>query len=292
MKGGRSGHSPVSVLYMSGKILVIGGDARIDRLCTSMQRDGLNVRRYTEDMALKTALGEADIVILGLPVSTDGETVCAPQLLQPILMKDLFRLMNNRQLLLGGKFSEKDRTLLEVYGIPYADYLCREEMEIANAIPTAEGAIQIAMEELPITLNGATAVVTGYGRIGKYLSKILKDLGADTTVFARKLSDFALIKAAGLTPAPYNLLPEAAAYADVIFNTVPAKVIGKSVLENMRGGLIIDLAGGSGGVDAEAARTLGVRVIRALSLPGKVAPVTAGEIIKETIYNIFRESGE
>ncbi len=277
---------------MSGKILVIGGDARIDRLCTSMQRDGLEVRRYTEDMALKTALGGADIVILGLPVSADGETVNAPQLLRPILMKDLFRLMNNRQLLLGGKIGEKARTMLEVYGIPYVDYLTREEFEIANAIPTAEGAIQIAMEELPITLHGANAVVTGYGRIGRYLSGLLLGLGAKTTVFARKASDMALIKAAGLTAAPYKLLPEAAAYADVIFNTVPAKIIGKSVLANMRGGLIIDLAGGGGGVDGETAGEIGVSVIRALGLPGKVAPVTAGEIIKETIYNIFREAGE
>lgn len=277
---------------MSGKILVIGGDARIDRLCTSMQRDGLEVRRYTEDMALKTALSGADIVVLGLPVSTDGETVSAPQLLRPILMKDLFRLMNNRQLLLGGKIGEKARTLLEVYGIPYVDYLTREEFEIANAIPTAEGAIQIAMEELPITLNGANVVVTGYGRIGKYLSRLLKCMGAKTTVFARKPSDIALIKAEGLIAAPYGMLPEAAAYADVIFNTVPAKVIDKSVLVNMRGGLIIDLAGSGGGVDTETAGEIGVSVIRALSLPGKVAPVTAGEIIKETIYNIFREAGE
>ncbi len=291
MKGGGSGSS-VSVIYMSGKILVIGGDARIDRLCTSMQRDGHEVRRYTEDMALKTALGGADIVVLGLPVSTDGETVSAPQLLRPILMKDLFRLMNDRQLLLGGKIGEKARAMLEVYDIPYVDYLTREEFEIANAIPTAEGAVQIAMEELPITLHGANAIVTGYGRIGKYLSKILRDLGAKVTVFARKPSDFALIRAASLTAAPYSLLPEAAAIADVIFNTVPAKIIDKAVLANMRGGLIIDLAGSGGGVDAETAGEIGVSVIRALSLPGKVAPITAGEIIKETIYNIFREAGD
>ncbi len=277
---------------MSGKILVIGGDARIDRLCASMQRDGLEVRRYTEDMALKTALSGADIVVLGLPVSTDGETVSAPQLLRPILMKDLFRLMNDRQLLLGGKIGEKAKTLLEVYGIPYVDYLAREEFEIANAIPTAEGAVQIAMEELPVTIHGCNAIVTGYGRIGKYLSKLLRDMGARTTVFARKPADFALIRAAGLTPAPYSMLPEAAACADVIFNTVPAKVIDKTVLVNMRGGLIIDLASSGGGVDTETAGEIGVSVIRALSLPGKVAPVTAGEIIKETVYNIFREAGE
>ena len=56
--------------------------------------------------------------------------------------------------------------------------------------------------------------------------------------------------------------------------------------------LIIDLASKPGGVDMDAARDLGVKVIWALGLPGKVAPVTAGNIIKETICNIFSESGE
>ena len=39
----------------------------------------------------------------------------------------------------------------------------------------------------------------------------------------------------------------------------------------------------------EAAEELGIRVIPALSLPGRVAPKTAGEIIKETIYHMMEE---
>ena len=45
------------------------------------------------------------------------------------------------------------------------------------------------------------------------------------------------------------------------------------------------------GVDFEAAARLGVRAIWALSLPGRVAPVTAGRSIRNTIYNILRELG-
>lgn len=47
----------------------------------------------------------------------------------------------------------------------------------------------------------------------------------------------------------------------------------------------------SRGVDMEAARQLGVKVIWALSLPGKTAPVTAGRAILNTIYNILQEQG-
>ncbi len=274
------------------KILILGGDDRIDRLYDLMRADRCSVSRYSEDMTLKSALGQADIVILGLPASADGESVFAPQLRQPILMNDLFRMMNSRQLLLGGKFSEKELAMMRVYGLNFADYLRREEFEIANAVPTAEGAIQLAMEALPFSLHGANAVITGYGRIGKYLAGLLRSLGANVTVFARKEKDFALIRSASLTPAPYEYLAEAAQCSDVVFNTVPAKIIGEEALDALRGGLIIDLAGEGGGVDSQLAGEKGVRVIRAGGLPGKVAPVTAGKIIKETIYNIFREKGE
>lgn len=47
----------------------------------------------------------------------------------------------------------------------------------------------------------------------------------------------------------------------------------------------------SGGVDFDAAKEIGVKVIWALSLPGKVAPVTSGMIIKDTITNIINEMG-
>ena len=46
------------------------------------------------------------------------------------------------------------------------------------------------------------------------------------------------------------------------------------------------------GVDFEAADALGLTVIWALSLPGKVAPATAGAAIKSTIYNMLREQGQ
>ena len=55
--------------------------------------------------------------------------------------------------------------------------------------------------------------------------------------------------------------------------------------------VIIDLASGSGGIDFKYAKLLDIKVIRALSLPGKIAPQTAGIIIKNTISNILTELG-
>ena len=79
---------------------------------------------------------------------------------------------------------------------------------------------------------------------------------------------------------------------DLVVNTVPVRVLREAQLEDLkRGCLILDLASKPGGVDLAAAGDLGLTVIWALSLPGKVAPVTAGKSIKTTIYNILTELG-
>lgn len=43
------------------------------------------------------------------------------------------------------------------------------------------------------------------------------------------------------------------------------------------------------GADFEAASKCGIKVIWALSLPAKTAPVTAGKIVAETVENILSE---
>ena len=51
--------------------------------------------------------------------------------------------------------------------------------------------------------------------------------------------------------------------------------------------LLIDLASAPGGIDMEAAKKKGIKAIWALALPGKVAPITTAEIIKDSIYNVL-----
>ena len=44
-----------------------------------------------------------------------------------------------------------------------------------------------------------------------------------------------------------------------------------------------------GGVDRKVAREKEIKVIWALSLPAKVAPLTSAEFIKETLYHVLKE---
>ena len=56
--------------------------------------------------------------------------------------------------------------------------------------------------------------------------------------------------------------------------------------------LIIDVSSKPGGVDFEYANTNGYKVIHALGLPGKVAPITSAKYIKEVINNLIMLYGE
>ncbi|MBQ8248373.1 MAG: dipicolinate synthase subunit DpsA [Clostridia bacterium] len=231
----------------------------------------------------------SDAVILPLPVSSDGEHISMPLADGcKLTIEKLCTMMSNNgtMLLCGGKLPKKAVSLCEAYGISVFDYYERDEFAIANAVPTAEGAIEIAMHETPTTINESKALVIGYGRIGKVLARLLDSLGARVTVSARKASDLAWIRAYGYDVAVTQKLAQVLSEQkfDMIFNTVPHKVLGKGELEAIgKHGLIIDLASKPGGVDITAAEELGMNIIWALSLPGKVAPVTSGRIIADTV---------
>ncbi len=282
---------------------VIGGDLRSAYLAGALAAEGSRVISSgfdgTELPACVTActnptqaIALADCVILPLPVSTDGVNVNAPFSRIPIPLETVVQVMREDQLLLGGQLSEALRRDLALRGLTAGDYFSREELAVLNAVPTAEGAIQLAMEELPITLSGARCLITGYGRIGRVLARLLNALDAYVTVAARRCSDRAWAEAQGSAAMELSKLPGKGRY-DVIFNTVPYKIFTRELLEKIDSGtLIIDLASRPGGVDFNAAAQLRLKTIWALSLPGRVAPKSAGTIIKQTILNMIKEESE
>ena len=117
-------------------------------------------------------------------------------------------------------------------------------------------------------------------------------LGARVSVAARKFDQLAWAQAMGFDPQPLNHLAGWLCGYDLVVNTIPAPVLTRRELEDLKPGcLILDLASKPGGVDQRAAGELGLTVIWALALPGKVAPVTAGAAIQTAIYNMLQELG-
>ena len=285
---------------MTRTYAVLGGDKRQLLLADLLEREGRTVFRWGFDRVegvRETSLEEAvsaDVVILPLPLSWDGSTLHLPLSAAQIALSDLWPLLDSRrQLLCGGNISRAVREQARRERLELTDYFGREEVQVGNAVPTAEGAIQAAMEATDRTLHGARALVIGYGRIGKVLAQDLRGLGAEVTACARKYRDLAWIAAQGFHALHTEGLPGKLGAFDVIFNTVPAVILDRARLAELkRGCVVVDVASDPGGVDFAAAEELGVPAVWARGLPGKVAPLTAAEILRDAIDHILKERGE
>ena len=279
---------------------IVGGDLRQVRLAELLLEDGHRVQTYAMEQRPEggvltgtdtlRGIEEADCVVLPLPLMAEEGILNTRLSDRKVPLSLIFQALRPGQIVCGGKAAPQVLEMAKRAGVLFLDYFAREELEIANAIPTAEGAIQIAMEELPTTLYGARVLIIGYGRLGKVLAHRLQGLGARVTVAARSYRDLAWIQAYGCQAERTDALDGWLGGYDLVINTAPARVLDRARLNDLdEGCLVIDLASKPGGVDFEGAAQLGVKVIWALSLPGKVAPLTSGTIIRDTIYHMLQE---
>jgi dipicolinate synthase subunit A len=295
-------------MILKPTMTILGGDTRQISLAARLAAWGLPVRAYglpqeklPPDVSFFSDWREAvcgtDAVILPLPVSPDGVRISLPLAPQDecIRIDRLFSIVPQNALLMGGRFSPAVKAMAEEKGLLLFDYFKSEELQQKNALPTAEGAVSILMREIPRTVSGLSVGVTGFGRVARALIKLLLAMDAKVTVAARKYSDIKAAAALGCDTVHLvngSSLSLLCRKTDVIFNTVPHWIFSADILAAMpKQSLIIDLASAPGGVDAAAATAHGIRVIWALSLPGKYAPVTAGEIIADTLLSYMREEG-
>lgn len=276
---------------------VIGGDERMKYLAQSIAADGypvcvcglekLGTCRGAAECDLPQLAAKSSVILLPLPATKDGLFLNAPYAENEIRLDDDFARFFMHKTVCGGMLQRLTASSSLWREIEPEDYYRREELAVGNAIPTAEGAVGIAIREYPGTINGAKCLITGFGRIGKNLAIILRGMGAEVFCAARKKADLMQMRAFGVQPLTYR---EISRRFDLIFNTVPAKVLTSPVLmQQTRDTLIIELASAPGGTDLKRAEELHLHVIDAPSLPGRVAPKTAAEYIKEAVYNILEE---
>ncbi|MCL2509236.1 MAG: hypothetical protein FWF05_08685 [Oscillospiraceae bacterium] len=287
------------------KAVIIGGDERQIYMAGYFNGHGFRPELYGFDRYrksggrfcvgdLETAIKGAEIVILPIPASLDGGiTVNAPYSDSTITFDSLIRLIDPDKAVFAGMMSKTMRSVFFKKGVRVYDYADRDEFTIRNAVPTAEGVVEIAISKLPTTIKGSKVAVTGYGKTGKAVAKSMGSLGAFVTVAARKCSDVSQADNDGHTGIYLRELYKCAWEFDVLVNTVPAVVADEKVLKNLRPDcLILEIASAPYGVDMNAAKALGLEVVIAGSLPGKCAPKSAGIIISETILNIIKEGSE
>ena len=158
---------------------VLGGDLRQACLARLLAEDGHRVHTYalsgsvvtpTENLTLADSLdgiGRADCVVLPLPVAGAEGMVNTPLTRSALPLASLLDALSPPQILCGGRVDPVSAAMADARGLILRDYFAREELAVANAVPTAEGAVQLAMEQMPVTIHGARVLITGVGRGGQ-----------------------------------------------------------------------------------------------------------------------------
>ena len=288
---------------MSTNFTIVGGDLRIIKLAKMLANDGNKVFTFGMEQSdelkkckdiifcekLTEAVKQSEIIIGPIPFSSNGKEINTPFSERQISIREFMHVINAKVLIAGSITPEVYELANDEY-IEIIDIMKREELAVLNTIATAEGTIQIAIENTNKILHGSEVLVLGFGRIGKVLARKLVGLAVKVTCAARKDEDLAWIQAYGYKTTNINNIGENLRQYDIIINTVPHMILTEERLQYVKEDcLLIDLASNPGGIDKKAVKDKKLKFVWALSLPGKVAPITSAEFIKDTIYNIVKE---
>lgn len=277
-------------------ILVVGADRRQSFAAARLSEHAEVYTYGTEGEAADTVNeissfdklpGSADLLVLPIMGAGRLSVPCAEG---KVDAERFAGCLSPRALVTGGMLGSELAELYNSLGFDTADYFRREELQIKNAVPTAEGTLSVIFSQCEETVFGMPMLICGWGRVAKACARLLGAVGAKVTVAARSPAALADAQTMGFDTIHISALSAHADGFRVIINTVPALVLTAEVIcRTSRNCLIIDLASKPGGTDFSACEHFGRRSVHALSLPGKYSPITAGEIIADTVWNIYCE---
>ena len=281
-------------------VAVVGGDSRQIHMGAQLKKHGYCVRFSAfehgclpagfENYTLADAISQSEYLVFPLPVSRDGKNLNASFAKENISLQSVLQKIGPHCKVFCGMppvFFEKT---LEAHGINTFDYFKNEELTLKNAVLTAEGVIGILTQQIPVTIFNMRCAITGYGRIARYTAKALKNLGAEVTVFARSENALTNASCDFINAEPLPFLKNRIGCFDCIINTVPQQIIDEEcILQSSPDCVFIEVASAPYGMDSDAINKNNRKYIKAVSLPGKTAPKTAGVIIADTIHNHITE---
>ncbi|MEK5237950.1 dipicolinate synthase subunit DpsA [Paenibacillus sp. FSL L8-0470] len=275
------------------RIVFLGGDARqieVIRKCVEMDATvsaagfdkwespspGVNLAELSAEL-----LGNADVLVLPT-VGCDDEgninALFSSHRLQ--LLDEHIAAMPSRSTVYTGMAKSYLRSLCARHSLKLVELLNRDDVAIYNSIPTAEGALVMAIQNTDFTIHGSTSMVLGMGRTGFTMARALQGLGSSVKVGVRRQEHYARAEEMGWKPFMTGELLLHVPDVDLIFNTIPSMIITAQVLSRLqRHCVIIDLASAPGGCDFRYAEKRGIKAMLAPGLPGIVAPKSAGIIM-------------
>jgi dipicolinate synthase subunit A len=281
----------------------IGGDARqleviqkLLELDATIQLIGFDNLQMPLNGVTKAKLSpdlfaQADVVLLPA-VGTDDQgrvdTIFSSEEL--ILTNECIGSLPKHAKVFTGMAKTYLKSMCNQHGITLVELFERDDVAIYNSIPTAEGAIMMAIQNTDFTIHGSTSMVLGLGRTGLTVARSLNGLGARVKAGVRKPEHFARALEMGFEPFYTKDLLRQVSDVDLLFNTIPSMIITAQIIANIpHRALIIDLASKPGGTDFRFAEKRGVKAMLAPGLPGIVAPKTAGRIIAHTVSELLME---
>ena len=288
---------------LTGKVVaVLGGDMRMLEHIRGALADGAAVRHYgcVPDAAsiggavacasLEAALAGAHIVSCPIPGVGVDAALYAPHAPAPIrLQPGLLGHLAPGAVVFSGPMPPEMEGWAHAAGVKALDYSEDDPLSILHAIPTAEGAIRVAVEHTAETICGMKTLCIGYGRVGVSVAAAFQALNARVTLAARNPVQLARAEASGLDTVHTDRLAEVVGQFDLVVSSPTAKVLTRDVLAAVKpGALVIDLRSPPGSVDHDAAKDLGTKVVWARAQAG-TAPRTAGRNEWRVLMRIWAE---
>jgi dipicolinate synthase subunit A len=286
------------------KIAIIGGDMRqleVISKCIDMDASVFlfgfeNLERQyigAEKKSLSPEnLQDADAIILPIVGTDDQGHVESIFTSEALILTDehMLKLPKGTKIYTGMANSYL-KSLCHKHNRELVELLDMDDVAIYNSIPTAEGALMMAIQNTDITIHGCTSIVLGLGRVGLTMARVLDALGSKVRVGVRKQEHVARIVEMGMEPFELKDLQHHVKDIDLIFNTIPTMIVTSQIIAQMpHRAVIIDLASKPGGTDFRFAEKRGVKALLAPGLPGIVAPKTAGRIIASTLTRLILEN--
>ncbi|MCA0754088.1 dipicolinate synthase subunit DpsA [Paenibacillus sp. N4] len=285
------------------QVLLLGGDARqlevirklteLDALVTISGFDGLH---SSLDGAVQAEFEEQlfeDVDALLLPaVGTDDQgyihAVFSDRQMQ--LTESHIAKLPKHCIVYTGMAKPYLKELCKQHQIGLVELFDRDDVAIYNSIPTAEGALMMAIQNTDITIHGSSSMVLGLGRTGFTMARTLQGLGSKVKVGVRRSEHFARAAEMGFEPFYISGLLQHVGNIDLLFNTIPTMIITAQIIANLPSrAVIIDLASKPGGTDFRFAEKRGIKAMLAPGLPGIVAPKTAGRIMADCLSQLILE---
>ncbi|MFD1774433.1 dipicolinate synthase subunit DpsA [Paenibacillus rhizophilus] len=285
------------------RIVFLGGDARqieVIRKCVEMDAtvsaagfdkwdspcEGVSLGGMSAEL-----LDGADVLVLPTVGCDDEGHISAKYTEEPLqLLTEHIEALPSHCTVYTGMAKEYLKRLCAQRGLELVELLDRDDVAIYNSIPTAEGALVMAIQNTDFTIHGSKAMVLGMGRTGFTMAKSLQGLGANVTMGVRKQDHYARAEVMGWSPFMTDQLLEHVKDVDYIFNTIPSLILTAKVISQMpRHTCIVDLASAPGGVDFRYAEKRGIKAMLAPGLPGIVAPKSAGMIMAGALLQSISE---